>query len=131
MNVFAIELEIKDGVIQTPNTERVTVKDLSVAYVKYSGDETMKFNYNPPAIINRMVQTEDCGITEVCVPFCCTCDRVFLPPGCYTITACPLPRRLFEGVLEFDERLEIIIEKADADYVTAAKLNCVCGYCCE
>ena len=127
-NVAVIKLIRKDGVALEPEPLMITTtQPLTAVYIDYQVDKSEKFNYNPQVDIFRMVELSECEVVNTCTLFTCTCDKAYLPKGIYKLTTCPLNGPYHKDIPDLELEIRVMWETIDENYVTAVKLNNMCG----
>lgn len=122
-NIYTVVAKKVDGEALEPSSVEFGVSELSVAYVQaHLGDED-KFTYNPSIYVSRLVDMSNCQMQERCVFFGETCDKIYLPPGRYSITTCPITSKYYDGVDDMEIAIDVVVEEVSADYKTAVELN--------
>lgn len=126
--IATIKLIKKDGVALEPEPLMITTtQPLTAVYIDYKADVSDKFNYHPTVDIFRIVELSECEVVEACTLFTCTCDKAYLPKGMYKLTTCPLDSDYYKDVTDIEMEIQVMWETIGDDYVTAVKLNNMCG----
>lgn len=107
-------IQKEDGVPLDVKPIRLHLLEASALYVKADLGQVEKFTYNPSVQIFRLIDvSEDCEENYECIPYATTCDVIYLPPGFYDITACPLESKYFNEVMDHEIKVHLIVETID------------------
>lgn len=128
-NVYTIVAKKVDGEAQEASSVEFGVSNLSVAYVQARLGDEDKFTYNPAVQVFRLVDMSNCQMQERCVYFGETCDKIYLPPGRYSMTTCPITSKYFDNVSDMEIAIDVVVEEVSADYKAAMELNKALGCC--
>lgn len=124
-----LELKKEDGVALDVVPVELSLTEATALYVVADLGCEDKFTFNPSIQVHRLVDvSEGCEPELECVPYAETCNMVYLAPGKYSITACPLEGKYHKEVEEARVTIKLIGEtmtKVDKDVLEMnAKLGC-------
>lgn len=113
-----------NGQALEPEGVALTVDEVTVLHVQSDLGFEEKFTDTPEVFVNRLISVQyECHTVERCVLFGRTCDLIYLPPGRYNVTVCPINSLYFDEVDDMERKVVIVGESVTPSYRDAVNLN--------
>lgn len=122
--IHTIAAKKVDGEALEPESVDLTLDDVTVLHVQPDLGYEEKFTDMPEVFVYRLVSAPyECQNVERCVLFGKTCDLIYLPPGRYNVTVCPINSRYYDEVADIERKVVIVGETVTPAYRDAVNLN--------
>lgn len=118
----------EDGVALEVEGLEFSLDVVTAVHIKADLGLDEKFTYNPYVSFYRLIDiSTDCEKKEECILFEETCDMVYLPPGRYYVTMCPINSKYYDSVSDMQIKVKLIFDPISSAYKEAMNLNTMRG----